>query len=187
MNFYKVFTCVQGVRSARVTVKVTPEVFCLWYTQTAVASFGTSNLKECGRMPGDFTRLTPAVMNWVKTVTGISDPVSLWRELLQLSTREQFGQTFSGFSPALDKIGVYLRLHLVANNVHTIWHNSDWRDIHAYTNCYYVGWTETEQTKLNISIILSLFLQTALYVSAHHTLVSFCTHKSVSNLSCVSE
>ena len=98
--------------------------------------------------------------------------VSLWRELLQLSTWEQFGQTFSGFSPALDKIGVYLRLHLVANNVHTIWHNSDLRHIHvyAYTNCFYVGWTETEQTKLNVSIILSLFIHTALYVSDYHTL-----------------
>ena len=49
------------------------------YTQTAVASFGASNLADCGSNPGGFARLTPEVLNWVKTVAGIegiSDPVS---------------------------------------------------------------------------------------------------------------
>ena len=48
------------------------------YTQTAVASFGPKRHSECGRKPGGFTRLTPEVLDWVKTVTvyhpGISDP-----------------------------------------------------------------------------------------------------------------
>ena len=53
--------------------------FVIRYTQTAVASFGPRHSK-CGRKPGGFTRLTPEVLNWVKTVTGldhhpgISDP-----------------------------------------------------------------------------------------------------------------
>ena len=52
----------------------------LRYTQTAVASFGPSRQTDCGQKPGGFTRLTPEVLNWVKTVTGmdhhpgISDP-----------------------------------------------------------------------------------------------------------------
>ena len=50
------------------------------YTQIAVASFGPRRQSECGQKPGGFTRLTPKVLNWVKTVTrmeyhaGISDP-----------------------------------------------------------------------------------------------------------------
>ena len=52
----------------------------LRFTQTAVASFGPNRTSECGQKPGGFTRLTPEVLNWVKTVTGmeyhpgISDP-----------------------------------------------------------------------------------------------------------------
>ena len=50
------------------------------YTQTAVASFGVRRQTDCGQKPGGFTRLTPDVLNWVKTWTGmeyhvgISDP-----------------------------------------------------------------------------------------------------------------
>ena len=36
-----------------------------------MASFGTTKLSECGQKPGGFTRLTPEVLNWVKTVTGM--------------------------------------------------------------------------------------------------------------------
>ena len=41
------------------------------YTQTAVASFGVGGHTDCGQKPGGFTRLTPEVLNWMKTVTGI--------------------------------------------------------------------------------------------------------------------
>ena len=41
------------------------------YTQTAVASFGPRRDEECGQKPAGFTRLTPEVLNWVKTVTGM--------------------------------------------------------------------------------------------------------------------
>ena len=41
------------------------------YTQTAVSSFGPNRQTDCGQKPGGFTRLTPEVLNWVKTVTGM--------------------------------------------------------------------------------------------------------------------
>ena len=41
------------------------------YTQTAVASFGASKQTECASKPAGYTRLTPALLNWVKTVAGI--------------------------------------------------------------------------------------------------------------------
>ena len=41
------------------------------YTQTAVASFGPTKPSECGLKPWVFTRLTPEVLNWVKTVAGM--------------------------------------------------------------------------------------------------------------------
>ena len=43
------------------------------YTQTAVASFGPTIKSECGRRPGGFTRLTPEVLDWVKTAAGMKD------------------------------------------------------------------------------------------------------------------
>ena len=46
----------------------------LRYTQTAVASFGTRKVSECGQKPGGFTRLTHEVLNWVKTKTGMYHP-----------------------------------------------------------------------------------------------------------------
>ena len=46
-------------------------VFVIRYTQTAVASYGPKRHSECGQKPGGFTRLTPEVLNWVKTVTGM--------------------------------------------------------------------------------------------------------------------
>ena len=46
------------------------------YTQTAVASFGPRH-SECGQKPGGFTRLTPEVLSWVKTVTGMDYHVGL--------------------------------------------------------------------------------------------------------------
>ena len=39
------------------------------YTQIAVASFGASKLSECGRKPAGFTKLTPALLDWVRSVT----------------------------------------------------------------------------------------------------------------------
>ena len=48
-----------------------------------MASFGASRQSECGLKPGGFTRLTPEVLIWVKTVTGmeyhagINDPGKL--------------------------------------------------------------------------------------------------------------
>ena len=39
--------------------------------QTAVASFGPLEPSDCGLRPGGFTRLTPEVLNWVTTVTGM--------------------------------------------------------------------------------------------------------------------
>ena len=44
------------------------------YTQTAVASFGPRRQTECGHKPGGFTRLTPEVLDWVKTFTGMHHP-----------------------------------------------------------------------------------------------------------------
>ena len=34
-----------------------------------MASFGPRRQTECGEKPGGFTRLTPEVLSWVKTVT----------------------------------------------------------------------------------------------------------------------
>ena len=39
-----------------------------------MASFGANKLSECRWKPGGFTRLTPEVLNWVRTVTGMKDP-----------------------------------------------------------------------------------------------------------------
>ena len=46
------------------------------FTQTAVASFGVSSSRQsmCGLVPAGFTRLTPEVLDWVKTVTGMDPP-----------------------------------------------------------------------------------------------------------------
>ena len=51
--------------------------FVIRYTQTAVASFGPKRHSECGQKPGGFTRLTPEVLNWVKTWTGMDYHVGL--------------------------------------------------------------------------------------------------------------
>ena len=48
-------------------------VFVIRYTQNAVASFGPKRHSECGQKPGGFTRLTPEVLDWVKTVAGLED------------------------------------------------------------------------------------------------------------------
>ena len=36
-----------------------------------MASFGATKLSECRWKPGGFTRLTPEVLHWVKTATGM--------------------------------------------------------------------------------------------------------------------
>ena len=43
------------------------------HSQIAVASFGDIH-SECGRKPAGFTRLTPDVLNWVKSTSGIYHP-----------------------------------------------------------------------------------------------------------------
>ena len=44
------------------------------YTQTAVASFGPKRKTDCGKKPAGFTRLTPEVLDWVKSKTGMYHP-----------------------------------------------------------------------------------------------------------------
>ena len=48
-----------------------------------MASFGPRRQSECGQKPGGFTRLTPEVLGWVKTVTpnvtDIQDPGDMRR------------------------------------------------------------------------------------------------------------
>ena len=94
INFLTVSTCAHIIRMAKVNVGGLKEDLWSWwmtrilegklligkkvtnnpslrYTQTAVSSFGPSRHFDCGQKPGGFTRLTPEVLNWVKTVTGI--------------------------------------------------------------------------------------------------------------------
>ena len=71
-------------------------------------------------------------LSWSKLICTFSAlSVSLWSQFLQLSSRDQFGQTSSVISP-LDKIGVYLRLHLVASNFH--YNMNSWQNNRCWTD-----------------------------------------------------
>ena len=54
-----------------------------------MASFGPRRQSECGQRPGGFTRLTPEVLDWVKTrtlnLTNIHDPGEMIEQTLTIT------------------------------------------------------------------------------------------------------
>lgn len=55
------------------------------YTQIALASFGASIRDQCGLQPGGFTKLTPDILDWIGSVTGME----IKYHENQLTTRER--------------------------------------------------------------------------------------------------
>ena len=79
-----------------------------------MASFGVRRQTDCGQKPGGFTRLTPEVLNWVKTVTiyhpGISDPgemLIVQHHFLLLTTHVILAVLITGGEGALQSAEIY--------------------------------------------------------------------------------
>ena len=66
----------EGLRDLRIWTSCASFAFAIFirYIQIAVASFGPSKPSECGKMPAGFATLTPEVLDWVKTFTGMHHP-----------------------------------------------------------------------------------------------------------------
>ena len=74
--FYKLFQC---LRKSFWTYQIhVISMFVVRYTAIAVASFGHKYVSRCGRWPGGFARLTPAVLSWIYMSTSGKIYIHLW-------------------------------------------------------------------------------------------------------------
>ena len=101
-----------------------------------MASFGPKRHSQCGQKPGGFTRLTPEVLNWVKTVTGmeyhpgISDPGEML--IVHLFSSFPFIDLIISAVLITGGFGASVEIYHPDQNTSCVLHDlPDWRDDHT--------------------------------------------------------